>query len=156
MLINYKQATKEDAQSLKDIAKRVITTNYVSFLGKDTTTTFINSGMSDREIDDALDNCTTMLCDGKIVGFAITKHELLHLIMIDVPLQKRGYGSLLLAYIEEKQFLKFERICLQTFKENRAAVQFYLKNGWLISREERVTEINKTMLHFEKIRHQPK
>jgi GNAT superfamily N-acetyltransferase len=151
-LVHYRQATKDDAQYLKKIAKRVIKANYISFLGIDATTNFIESGMSDKEIDDGLDSCTLIICDGRTIGFAITNGAILHLIMIDVPFQNSGYGSRLLAYIEEKLFSNFDRIHLRTFQENTFTVEFYLKYGWKIFSQEIVPELNKTMLHFEKIR----
>ncbi len=151
-MVHYRQATKADAQSLKDIARRIISTNYVSFLGIDATTAFIESGMSDKEIDAGLDNCTIMICDGKTIGFAITNEDVLHLIMIDVPFQNAGYGSALLAQIEENLFSKFNCIHLQTFQENVSTVQFYLKNEWIIISQEEVPEMDKIMLQFEKVR----
>ncbi len=151
-LIHYRQATKDDAQSLKDIAKRVISTNYVSFLGIDATAAFIENGMSDKEIDDGLNNCTLMICNGKTIGFAITNEAVLHLIMIDVSFQNAGYGSALLAQIETRLFSNFNCIHLQTFQENVSAVQFYLKNEWIIISQEKIPEIDKTMLQFKKVR----
>jgi GNAT superfamily N-acetyltransferase len=148
-LILYRQATKNDAQDLKDIAKRVININYAPFLGIETTTAFIESGMSDKEIDDGLINCTLMTCDGQIIGFVIANKDILHLMIIDVPFQNAGYGSALLAHIEEKLFTSFDCIRLQTFKYNKPAIDFYLKNGWIIIGQE-VSEFGMSMVHFEK------
>lgn len=152
MLIHCRQATNEDTPYLKDIARRVITANYVPFLGLDATTAFIGSGMSDKEIDGGLEHCAVMINGDQAIGFAITNENLLHLIMIDVPFQNKGYGSKLLAHTTEKLFRYFDHIKLQTFKENVPAVQFYLKNDWIISNEEKVPEIDKMMLHFEKFK----
>ena len=149
-LILYRQATKNDAQHLKDIARRVINTNYVPFLGTDLTTTFIESGMSDQEIDEGLANCTLMICNGQIIGFAITNKDILHVIMIDVPFQSAGHGSALLAHVEEKLFLHYKCIYLQSFKDNVLATQFYLTKGWILINEEEVPELGKIMFQFEK------
>jgi RimJ/RimL family protein N-acetyltransferase len=149
-LVLYRQATKNDAENLKDIAKRIINTNYVPFLGTDLTATFIESGMSDQEIDEGLTNCTLMVYNGQIIGFVITNKDILHLIMIDVPFQNVGYGSALLAHIEEKLFLNYKCIYLQSFKDNEPSTQFYLKNGWILISEEEVPELGKIMSQFEK------
>jgi ribosomal protein S18 acetylase RimI-like enzyme len=149
-LILYRQATENDAQDLKDIAKRIINTNYVPFLGTDLTATFIESGMSDQEIDEGLTNCTLMMYNGQIIGFVITNKDILHLIMIDVPFQNAGHGSILLAYIEAELFLNYKCIYLQSFKDNELATQFYLKNGWILVSEEEVPELGKIMSQFEK------
>ena len=149
-MIYYRKATISDAQILKDIAKRVISTNYTSFLGIEVTTDFIESGMSDKEIDDGLTNCVLMIVNGQIIGFVITNGDVLHLIMIDVPVQNAGYGSALLAHIEEELFSQFNKIQLQTFQENVLAIQFYLKNGWRITGQEIAPELDKIMLQFEK------
>ncbi len=152
MLIQYRPATLDDAQSLKDIARRVIKTNYVSFLDVDATTAFIESGMSDNEIDTGLAHCTLLIRDGQTIGFAITNDAVLHLIMMDPPFQNAGYGSGLLAHVENALFARFDRIRLQTFQENALTVQFYLKHRWSICHQERVPDLDKTMLHFEKMR----
>lgn len=149
-MIQFRQAAEIDSHNLKDIAKRTIIANYTPFLGEETATAFIESGMSDKEIDDGINNCDIMLDNEKIIGFAITNEDILHLIMIDVPFQNKGYGSALLAKIEEKLFSVFKIIHLQSFEENISAVKFYLKNGWAIESREKIPELQKTMLRFEK------
>lgn len=151
-LLYYRQATKTDAPALKEIAQRVIRTNYVSFLGIDATTAFIESGMSDQEIEAGLDHCTLVVLEEQILGFAITHEEVLHVIMIDVPFQHAGYGAALLSHIEAKLFSHYNSIRLQTFEGNALSVQFYEKQGWVIRQREEVPEWNQTMLQFEKVK----
>lgn len=151
MSIQFKQATNKDSQSIKFIARRVISTNYIPFMGIEMATDFIERGMSDKEIDDNIDNCTLMLLDNSIIGFSIAQEDVLHLIMIDVPYQKKGYGGLLLSYMEKNIFNQYETIRLQTFQENKDTVQFYLNKGWLISGKEYMPEFDKTMLSFKKL-----
>jgi len=150
--MDYRQATDNDVQDLKNIARRVINTNYAPFLGGEAVTAFIESGMSDKEIDDGLNDCTLMIRDKRTIGFAVTKEDLLHLMMIDVPFQNAGYGTALLAHIEEMLFAKYHCIRLQTFKDNVPTVHFYLKEEWMPIREEEMPELGKTMLRFEKKR----
>ncbi len=147
---SFRPAKSEDEQTIKDIARQVIMSNYTSFLGAEAVRNFIESGLSDKEINDGMEHCTLMICNNEIVGFSITNDSLLHLIMIDIACQNKEYGSKLLSYIEDVLFDKYETIHLQSFKENRQAVRFYLKNGWKIIEENPVPEIGKTMLLFEK------
>ncbi len=149
---SFRSAKSDDAQTVKNIARQVITSNYTSFLGTEVVRNFIESGLSDKEIDDGMKHCTLMICDEKIIGFSITNDSLLHLIMIDTACQNKGYGSKLLTYIENILFDKYAKIHLQTFKENTTAVRFYLKNNWRITEETAVPELGKTMLLFEKVK----
>lgn len=148
--MKFRNASGNDTPALKVISRRVITTNYTSFLG-DAATVFVESGAADAEIDKGLGNCTVMLIANTIIGFAIIDADLLHLIMVDVPYQGRGYGKLLLAHIEKSLFDNFDSIRLQSFKENSNTVQFYLKTGWKVTAEQYVPDMEKTMLFFEKV-----
>jgi GNAT superfamily N-acetyltransferase len=152
IMVIFKQATKEDAQNLKDIAKRVIYTSYTPFLGLNATNSFIESGQSDKEIDDGLFNCTLAIYNEVIIGFVIVNREVLHLMMIDVPFQNTGYGSALLRHTEERLFSDHDCLRLQTFQANSVAIGFYLKNGWQITGQEEIAELGAFMLYFEKRR----
>ncbi len=146
----FRKAAPQDADTLKEIARRVIRHNYVPFLGAEATNAFIDSGMSDQEIDDGLDRCTVMLSDCQIIGFAIAMDDLLHLIMVDVPFQGKGYGGQLLAHTENEMFGHHKTIRLHSFQENVDSVQFYLAKGWHVVGQEAVKELDKTILFFEK------
>ncbi len=150
MEYSFRPAKPEDAQTVREIARRVIESNYTPFLGAEAVRGFIDSGQADQEIDEGMAHCMLMVCGGAVMGFAITRDALLHLIMVDTACQNRGYGAKLLAYIEGELFEDYETIRLQTFKENAQAVGFYLKNGWRITQETPVPEMEKTMLSFEK------
>jgi RimJ/RimL family protein N-acetyltransferase len=52
--------------------------------------------------------------------------------------------------MEEKLFTNLNRIRLQTFQDNKPAVNFYLKNGWVLVGQEKVPELGVIMLQFEK------
>ncbi len=147
---SFRSAKPDDVQAIKNVARQVITSNYTPFLGAEAVRGFIESGLSDKEIDDGMEQCTLMICNNEIVGFSITNDSLLHLIMIDTTCQNKGLGSRLLANIENSLFDKYDTIRLQTFKENTPAVRFYLKNGWKVVAENAVPEMGKMMLLFEK------
>ena len=150
MPITFRKATPSDAPMLKEISAQVIRTNYTSFLGADAVDDFIKSGLADKEIDDGIDSCTVMVNETVILGFAILHDDLLHLIMVDVPYQGSGYGRMLLTKLEDHLFETYPTIHLQTFEDNTNAVQFYLKNNWVITKSEQIPSMNKTMLFFSK------
>ncbi len=130
MEISFRPAAPGDLQPLKDMARRVILANYTPFLGAELVNDFIGSGQADAEIDAGLDDCVLLTGDGAPLAFAVTRGELLHLMMVDVPHQRAGYGSLLMAHVERLLFARYELLRLQTFAVNRAAIRFYTKNGW--------------------------
>jgi uncharacterized protein YdeI (YjbR/CyaY-like superfamily) len=90
--------------------------------------------------------------DGVTIGFAIIKESLLHLIMIDTPFQRSGYGSKLLRHIENGLFMRHNHISLSSFKANTTANRFYLKNGWALAQDDEGQESDEMMLKFEKRR----
>lgn len=69
----FRPAKIEDAQTIKNIARRIITSSYTSFLGAEVIWDFIESGLSDKEIDDGMENCILMTRNDKIIGFSITR-----------------------------------------------------------------------------------
>ena len=145
----------DDINILKDIAKRVLRLNYSPFLGAGAVQDFIESGMADKEVDDGIRNCTVLMCDTTLIGFAITKESLLHLIMIDTIFQHSGYGSKLLQHVENMLFMRYDRIYLNSFRANTTANQFYLKNGWSLVRNDERSETDDTTIRFEKKRTHP-
>lgn len=150
MAITYRKATLKDAPVLKDISTKVIRTNYTAFLGSEAVNEFIESGLADKEIDDGIKLCTVMIDETAVIGFVIVRDDLLHLIMVDVSYQNKGYGNMLLSETENQLFNAYDKIHLQTFEDNTSAIQFYLKNGWKITGSESVPSMDKTMLYLSK------
>ncbi len=128
-----RSALPDDIPALKAIARNVIRHNYTSFLGTEATAAFIDSGMSDKEIEDGMESCAVLEEKGKVIAFAVTKENLLHLIMVDTPFQNAGYGRALLLHVENELFTRYSSICLQTFQENTAAAIFYLTTGGIFA-----------------------
>lgn len=148
--MRIRKAEADDIKTLQAIARRVIRHNYTPFLGDAVVSHFIKSGSSDKEIVEGIEHCHVMQEENLILGYAVFMGELLHLLMVDVPYQRKGYGANLLAYAEREMFKGHSVIRLQTFDQNAAAVRFYEKNGWVIGRKEQDDEIGMMMLHMEK------
>lgn len=150
--VQFRKAISNDMPALKRISQSVIRHNYTPFLGEDATASFIESGMAANEIDEGIESCIVLEQSGEVIAFSIVKGNLLHLIMVDVPFQKAGYGGALLGYTEDALFQKYGRICLQTFKENIQAARFYMKHKWRVTGRADVPELGVTMLQLEKQR----
>lgn len=75
---------------------------------------------------------TLMIEDYKnLLGFVSMVDDYLAALYIDVKYQKRGYGKRLLDYVK----LKHDKIHLNVYKKNESAVNFYLRNGFMIKKE---------------------
>lgn len=150
--MQLRKALPKDMSELKRIARNVIRHNYTPFLGIAAITSFIESGMSDNEVEGGIGNCLLLEKDDAIVAFSIVKENLLHLFMVDVPFQNAGHGEILLSHVEAEMFNQYERIRLQTFKENDGATRFYAKHGWQIAGQADIPETGITMVQYEKSR----
>ncbi|WP_018665418.1 N-acetyltransferase [Heyndrickxia acidiproducens] len=67
----------------------------------------------------------------EIVGFISMLDNYLAALFIDAKHQGEGYGKELLNYIKERR----EKIQLKVYKKNNKAVNFYLRNGFVIKEE---------------------
>ena len=69
--------------------------------------------------------------DQSVAAFTIYFDNLIHLMMVDVDMQRMGIGSQLLNHSEQRLFASDRTIIrLETFEGNQQAINFYLKNGW--------------------------
>ncbi|WP_053218351.1 GNAT family N-acetyltransferase [Virgibacillus senegalensis] len=66
-----------------------------------------------------------------VVGFVSMIDHYLAALFIDVNHQGRGYGKELLEFIKRRR----ENIQLKVYEKNKKAVDFYLKNGFVIKEE---------------------
>ena len=146
-----RRAEADDLPVIQEIARRTIDRCYRSFLGDEGVDWFINSGESDRELEQHLLDCDLLLLDEKVVAFTVYFDDLIHLMMVDADLQRVGLGAKLLAHSESRLFSTGKRVVrLETFEGNRPAISFYLKNGWSITRKQRDEDHGFTRLFFEK------
>lgn len=132
----FRKATVEDAREIKLFANEVIIKNYTSFLGADNTKAYVESGESDKEIDNNIQDTVIAIYHGEIVGVAILLEDLLHLIMIKHSYQGYGLGGAFLKHVEEELFKNYKTIRLETFDGNIATIEFYKKHGWKIVEKE--------------------
>lgn len=149
--LKIRKARPADLPIMQQIAIRTIDKCYRSFLGNESVDWFINSGESDKELQKHNDNCELVLKDNTIVAFSIYFEDLIHLMMVDVALHRIGIGSKLLIHSEQQLFARGnETIRLETFEGNHQAINFYQKNGWLITGKLEDKEHGFIRVFFEK------
>ena len=149
--VRIRKAEGDDLPRLQDIARRTIDQSYRSFLGNEGVDWFIDSGESDREIREHIGDCDVLLKGEDIVAFAVYFEDLIHLMMVDVPFHRTGIGSRLLAHCENQLLGRGNTtIRLETFEGNHQAINFYLKNGWSVTRKQENKEHGFVRVLFEK------
>lgn len=128
--VEIRAANAADLPIIQSIARRTIDKCYRSFLEDEGVDGFINSGESDRELQNHIDSCDVLLRERVPVAFAIYFDDLIHLMMVDVDLHRQGIGSHLLAHCEKQLFDRgHAKIRLETFEGNNQAINFYKSNG---------------------------
>lgn len=151
--MRIRKAQIEDIPRLQEIARRLILKNYTPFLGHDNVSHYINSGQSDNEITIGIEHCFVAEKKESIIGFVIIDKDLLHLLMIDILYQNKGYGTLLLDFIEKEMFNEHAIIKLQTFERNIESIEFYKKRNWIFESIEYIKGMDMNMIHMQKKRH---
>src|ERR1700741_223791 len=107
MTISIRKATAPDAETLIALSRRTIGACYRPFLGDAAVDGFIDSGLSDAYVTDNIGHCTVMLLNEQIIGYSVCRDSLVDLMMIEVPHQRGGFGTLLLKHVEETLFESF-------------------------------------------------
>ncbi len=130
MNTQIRKATKSDIEVLKDLSKKTINANYRPFLGDEPVAAFVDSGAVDQYVDENIESCSVILSEGNVAGYAVTKDNLIDLMMIDDDFHRHGLGTKLLEYCEEMLFKNYDELILESFEENHKANDFYKKNGW--------------------------
>ena len=69
--------------------------------------------------------------ESEVVGFISMVDNYLAALFIDVKHQGEGYGKRLLNFIQERR----QSLQLKVYKKNEKAIDFYLRNGFVIKEE---------------------
>lgn len=149
--IQIRKANHEDLRIIQEIARETIDKSYRPFLGDELVDWFINSGESDKELENQIANCDVLILDSSIAAFTIYFDDMIHLMMVDVCLHRNGLGSKLLSHSENQLFNYGNSVIrVETFECNQQATNFYKKNGWSIVSKEEDKENGFVRIHFEK------
>jgi len=128
---SYLSATENDLPVLIKLAREVIQYNYSLFLDNALIQNFMQSGQCDKEILKNMKNCIIMKRKTEYIGFSILLENKIHLMMFAPAYQNQGHGTTFLSYLENRLFLEYKQIELQSFIGNTIANKFYEKNGWI-------------------------
>jgi GNAT superfamily N-acetyltransferase len=149
--VQIRKANHEDLRVIQEIARGTIDKSYRSFLGDELVDWFLNSGESDKELENQLVNCDVLVLDTSIAAFAIYFDDLIHLMMVDAYLHRNGLGARLLAHTETQLFNSGNTVIrVETFEGNQQAINFYKKYNWSIVRTEEDKENGFVRVFFEK------
>lgn len=134
MDVHIRQATSEDIDALVTLSRRTISACYPRFLGAETVEAYIKSGALERYVRDNVERCLVLVRADKVLGYSVTKEDLIDLMMVDVGAHRRGLGTALLHHVENMLLRTYETVRLESFAGNAAANAFYHINGWLEAR----------------------
>lgn len=149
--IQIRKAQIDDLPIIQKIARHTIDKSYRSFLGDEDVDWFINSEESDKELEKHLEHCDVLLIGGEIAAFTIYFDNLIHLMMVDFNMHRKGIGLKLLAHSESQLIAQGNAtIRLETFEGNQQGINFYKKNGWSAVKKEVDKSHGFTRVFFEK------
>lgn len=84
--------------------------------------------------------------NGKIDGFiSIMKGNFIGAVFVNIDMQLKGIGTALIKFVKNK----YDILELSVYKNNAQAVNFYLKNGFVIIKEQIDSKTNETELIME-------
>lgn len=150
LVLRTRKAQPDDLPALKDMARRTIRACYASFLGEDGVSGYIDSGESDKEVENGLSNCDVLEVDGQLAAMAVHFDDFIHLMMVDVDAQRKGLGTMLLDHVERELFKSNSTIRLETFEGNTQGINFYMKNDWTEVGRKKDAEHGFVRVFFEK------
>jgi ribosomal protein S18 acetylase RimI-like enzyme len=130
MATQVRSATDADVEALIGLTRRTISASYRPVLGDAMVDAFIDSGAADEYVRQNVAQCSVIVSDGALMGYAVCREDLIDLMMIDVAYQRRGLGSILLKHMEGALFQKHDALTLESFEGNTSANHFYCKHGW--------------------------
>lgn len=135
--MKIRQANLSDASSLKALSRHAITACYTGFMGEEMVDGYLSSGASDDEVDKHINNIFVAVDDSEVImGYVVVLDDLVHIMMVSPEQQRKGIGARLLSFAETKIHNDNLKPTLETFETNTQAMNFYLKNGWSITRKE--------------------
>src|SRR5262245_24872345 len=126
-----RRALASDVEVLIDLTRRTITASYRPFLGDAAVGAFLSSGAVEQYVAENLGVCSVLERDGRVVGYAVCRDNLVDLMMVDHVCHRQGLGTQLLRHAEELLGQRHGELRLESFEANQVANAFYRKNGWV-------------------------
>lgn len=148
-----RQAEESDEAALLALSRIVINRNFRSFMGDEAIDGFLNSGMADAEITDALEETAVLEHNDAVIGLCIWKENLLHLIMVAPDYQGTDAAAYFIHAMCEDKLRVYHEIHLECFESNERAIGFYKKCGWELYKSEMDESVGLKRLFYRKERH---
>ena len=150
--ISIRPATLDDVEALTALSYKTIRQKYPEVIGAETVEGYIASGEVPKYYAERNAFLWVAELDGEPVGAVALKDNEIHLMMVTVEHHRRGIGEAILEHGEQLLFAEFERIELESFRDNLQAVKFYRKHGWQAVSEYPMPEVGIPMVRMAKDR----
>jgi ribosomal protein S18 acetylase RimI-like enzyme len=131
MNIVVRKALASDVGALVNLSRRTINASYRTFLGDVAVDAFLGSGAADRYVEENIGQCSVILRDGAVAGYAVCCDNVLDLMMIDCAAHRQGLGTRLITHVETMLFSIYSELVLESFADNQIANTFYRMRGWI-------------------------
>ncbi|MBR9826345.1 MAG: GNAT family N-acetyltransferase [Alphaproteobacteria bacterium] len=150
--ITIRPATLDDVAPMTAVSYKTIREKYPPIIGAETVEGYIASGAVPTYYTERNDHLFIAELDDEIVGaVALMDHEI-HLMMVTLDHHRKGIGQALLEHGEARLFAGYDRIELESFRDNAQAVNFYKKHGWSPVSEYPMPDAGIPMVRMEKRR----
>ena len=150
--INIRPARSADRAKLVSISVRTIRASYTGFLGRVAVEAWLASGAVEAYPDQHRAECRVVEEQGQVVGYCVTKGEVIDLLMIDSKRHREGFGRCLLDHIEAELFTAHPVLRLESFADNRPTNAFYVAQGWTLREQFKDPEAGVSKVKFTKRR----
>ncbi|WP_417497614.1 GNAT family N-acetyltransferase [Maricaulis sp.] len=128
--IQLRPATPDDVEPLTALSYKTIRVKYPDVIGADMVEGYIASGAVPLYYTERNAFTRVAVADGEVIGACALRGNAVDLMMVTVEHHRSGVGSILLSEAEDILFADHPEITLDSFRDNRQAVDFYTKHGW--------------------------
>ncbi|SDL96439.1 GNAT family N-acetyltransferase [Maricaulis salignorans] len=130
--IQLRPATPDDVEPLTALSYKTIRVKYPDIIGADMVEGYIASGAVPQYYRDRNTFTRVAVLDGEVIGACALRGNAVDLMMVTLDHHRSGVGSALLSEAETILFADHGEISLESFRDNRQAVDFYAKHGWVM------------------------
>ncbi|WP_417495767.1 GNAT family N-acetyltransferase [Maricaulis sp.] len=131
-IILLRPATLDDVEPLTALSYRTIRVKYPDVIGAIMVEGYIASGAVPQYYTDRNAFTRVAVADGEVIGACALRGNTVDLMMVTIDRHRSGVGSALLSEAETMLFADHEVISLESFRDNRQAIDFYTKHGWVM------------------------
>ena len=130
--IQLRPATPDDVEPLTALSYKTIRVKYPDVIGADMVEGYIASGAVPHYYAERNAFTRVAVADGEVIGACALRDNAVDLMMVTLERHRSGVGAALLADAESILFAEHALISLESFRDNRQAVDFYAKHGWAL------------------------